>query len=62
MTGFDGVEESQCLDLPLTTVVTPADGVCAAGLEMPIEKIEQGDDRPPRQIVIPVRLHIGATT
>lgn len=62
LTGFDGIEEGQCLDNPLTTAMVPADLVCGAGIEMLIERIENPMLEQHTQIAIPTRLIVGATT
>ncbi|MGI4790594.1 MAG: LacI family DNA-binding transcriptional regulator [Janthinobacterium lividum] len=62
VTGFDGITEGQCLDLPLTTVVLPIDLACGAAIEMLVHRIEHVSNNPPNRISLPSRLLAGATT
>ena len=62
VTGFDGLAEGQCLDLPLTTAVVPINLACDAGIEMLVHRIERPADDPPNRVVLPIRLQVGATT
>lgn len=60
--GFDGLQESQYLDVPLTTVMLPADQMCREALRVLVERIRDGQDALLQQVVIPARLIIGGTT
>jgi DNA-binding LacI/PurR family transcriptional regulator len=82
--GFDGIEEGQYLDAPLTTVMTPIPDLCAVAAELLVERMTAaialanagraavrsavpGTGAPApvvcgKQVVIPVRLQVGATT
>ena len=62
VTGFDGLMEGQCLDLPLTTAAIPIDTACGAAIEMLAHRIEHASDDPPNRISLPIRLIVGATT
>ena len=62
VTGFDGLPEGQCLDLPLTTAVVPIGLACSAGIEMLVCRIERPDDDPPKRVALPILLQVGATT
>jgi len=62
VTGFDGLMEGQCLDLPLTTAAVPIDLACGAAIEMLVHRIEHDSDDPPNRISLPIRLLVGATT
>jgi len=62
VTGFDGLLEGQCLDLPLTTAAIPIDTACGAAIEMLAHRIEHDSDDPPNRISLPIRLIVGGTT
>jgi DNA-binding LacI/PurR family transcriptional regulator len=62
VTGFDGLVEGQCLDLPLTTAAVPVDLACGAAIEMLVHRIEHESEDPPNRIMLPIRLIVGATT
>jgi LacI family transcriptional regulator len=62
ITGFDGTNDGQCMDLPLTTAVTPVDVACGAAIEMLIHLIENKADGTPNRLSLPIRLLTGATT
>ena len=62
LTGFDGLTEGQCLDLPLTTATIPLDLACGAAIEMLVHRIEHISDDPPNRLSLPIRLLVGATT
>ena len=62
VTGFDGLLEGQCLDLPLTTAAIPIDLACGAAIEMLVHRIECASDDAPHRISLPIRLMAGATT
>jgi DNA-binding LacI/PurR family transcriptional regulator len=59
--GFDGLEESQCLDIPLTTVRLPPDEMCQAALHLLLRRIKEGREMPPTQVIIPTQLILGET-
>lgn len=60
--GFDGIEEGQCLDLPLTTVELPVEPLCRAALDVLLPAIAAGAGNASQQILIPTRLLVGPTT
>lgn len=62
VTGFDGLKEGQCLDLPLTTAAIPIDLACGAAIEMLVHRIEHVSTDPANRISLPIRLLVGATT
>jgi DNA-binding LacI/PurR family transcriptional regulator len=62
VTGFDGLTEGQCLDLPLTTAAIPISLACGAAIEMLVHRIEHTSDDPPNRISLPIRLLVGGTT
>jgi DNA-binding LacI/PurR family transcriptional regulator len=62
VTGFDGISEGQCLELPLTTAAVPIDLACGSAIEMLIHRIEHPSDDAPNRIALPIRLMPGATT
>lgn len=62
VTGFDGILEGQCLDLPLTTAAIPIDLACGSAIEMLIHRIEHPSEDQANRISLPIRLMVGATT
>lgn len=60
--GFDGIEEGQCLDLPLTTVSTPAQPLAEAAVAVLLRRLAGDRETYPEQIVIPTALIHGKTT
>ena len=62
ITGFDGTEEGQCLDRPLTTVLTPADELCQNACEILLKRM--GGDRSdhPLKVKVTPRMLVGETT
>ena len=60
LVGFDGIEEGQCLDVPLTTVQTPVDIFCKEAMSLLMRRLAKTPE-PPGQIVVPVRLLRGGT-
>ena len=62
VTGFDGLIEGQCLDLPLTTAAIPISSACGAAIEMLVHRIEHDPTDPPNRISLPIRLMAGGTT
>jgi len=62
VTGFDGINEGQCCDLPMTTAAIPVDLACGTGIEMLINRIEHESNDPPNRITLPIRLLEGETT
>ncbi|MDR3707199.1 MAG: LacI family DNA-binding transcriptional regulator [Capsulimonadaceae bacterium] len=61
--GFDGIEEGQYLDKPLTSVESPGLRLIESAMDILRERLDGfGADRPPRQIVLPSTLRIGQTT
>ncbi len=59
--GFDGIEEGQMMDRPLTTVQVPIEAMCRGALEILLARIEENDVRAPQQVVVPTRLIEGET-
>lgn len=62
VTGYDGISEGQCLDLPLTTAAIPVDLACGSAIEMLVHRIEHGSNGQPNKMLLPIRLLEGATT
>jgi DNA-binding LacI/PurR family transcriptional regulator len=62
--GFDGIEEGQYLDTPLTTVVTPADTLCRVAANLLLARMTGVPGTPPpgQQIAVPSRLSVGGTS
>ena len=62
--GFDGIDEGQCLDRPLTTVVSPGVRLVETAFEFLTRRLGEQDapDPQPQQIVLPSTLRIGGTT
>ncbi len=60
--GFDGIEEGQCLDLPLTTVSTPAQPLAEAAVALLLRRLTGDRETYPERIVIPTTLLAGKTT
>lgn len=59
--GFDGLDEAQYMDVPLTTVLLPADEMCQAALQLLVRRIKEGKDMTSTEVVIPTRLSLGGT-
>jgi LacI family transcriptional regulator len=62
VTGFDGVEFSQCLDTPLTTVLSPAEPLASAAVDILLRKLAADQESEPEGITISTQLIIGKTT
>jgi len=62
ITGFDGTEEGQCLDRPLTTVLTPAEDLCRQSCDILLKRINGDRSDQPIKLKVPARLIIGETT
>jgi LacI family repressor for deo operon, udp, cdd, tsx, nupC, and nupG len=62
--GFDGIDEGQYLEKPLTTVVTPGEELIEAALEMLTYRLNTTNetDRQPRSLILHGVLRIGETT
>jgi len=60
--GFDGIEEGQYLDKPLTTVSSPSLSLIEAAFDIVARRLAESDPAQPHQIVLPSTLRIGATT
>ena len=60
--GFDGIDEGQCEDLPLTTVHCDVYALCEAALNLLTRRLHEREPSTPRHIMIPTRLIIGETT
>lgn len=61
VTGFDGLAEGQCLDRPLTTMLTPAEEMCRSAVDLLLRRIA-GETGPAEGISIPGCLMIGETS
>jgi LacI family transcriptional regulator len=62
VTGFDGIEMGQCLDVPLTTVLSPPEPLAAAAVGILFRRLSGDQDTDPEGVVIPTTLIIGNTT
>jgi len=60
--GFDGVEDSQYLEIPLTTVRTSGEVLCRRALEILSRRLAGDTSSPPQQVVLPTELLVGGTT
>jgi LacI family transcriptional regulator len=60
--GFDGIDEAQCEDIPLTTVFCDAHALCEAALNLLTRRLNESEPSTPRHIMIPTRLIVGGTT
>jgi len=58
---FDGLDEGQYLDVPLTTVLLPGDDMSREALRLLFDRINLGPGTPTEQVVIPTRLIRGGT-
>jgi LacI family transcriptional regulator len=58
--GFDGIEEGQLLDRPLTTVKVPVEALCKGALEILLARIE-GESGAAHQVTVPSQLLEGET-
>jgi len=61
LVGFDGIEEGQCLDKPLTTIHTPVDQFCRKAIDILLSKLSGGPEWPNEQCVLPAKLLRGET-
>lgn len=50
--GVDGIDEADCLDRPLSTIVNPVDELCKVAVAMLLERIEDGVDCAPRHVAV----------
>jgi DNA-binding LacI/PurR family transcriptional regulator len=62
--GFDGIDEGQCLDRPLTTVASPGVALIETAFDMLSHRLNERDTEVlrPQQIILPSELRIGSTT
>lgn len=62
--GFDGIDEGQYLEKPLTTVVSPSEALVDTAIEILIDRLSSKPvvDAEPRQMILPSVLRIGGTT
>ncbi len=60
--GFDGIEEGQYLDKPLTTVSSPGGELIEAAFDILKDRLSSDVVTEPKQIVLPSVLKIGQTT
>ncbi|MDQ3812676.1 MAG: substrate-binding domain-containing protein [Armatimonadota bacterium] len=61
VTGFDGIEEGQTLDRPLTTVRVPVEALCERALQILLSRVSGDRETPSQQIVVPTTLLVGET-
>lgn len=61
LVGFDGNEEGQCLDVPLTTVHTPVDVFCEQAMCLLMQRLTGSGEGKLQQIIVPTRLLRGGT-
>lgn len=59
--GFDGREDSQALDVPLTTVRMDVEELCREALQALLRRIKEGQSASPQIVKISTRLLIGGT-
>ena len=59
--GFDGTEEGQCLDKPLTSVLTPVDVFCRHAVDVLMNRLAGTVELSPDRILVPAELLIGET-
>lgn len=62
VTGFDGIELGQCLDVPLTTVLSPPEPLAAAAVDILLRRLFGESDAQPKGVTIPTTLLVGRTT
>jgi LacI family transcriptional regulator len=60
--GVDGIEEADCLDLPLSTIQSPVDELCRTAVSMLVERIEERVDCAPRHVTVESKLVLKGTT
>lgn len=60
--GFDGIEEGQCLDQPLTTVSTPAQPLAQAAVALLLQRLAGDREICPEHVIVPTTLLSGKTT
>jgi DNA-binding LacI/PurR family transcriptional regulator len=60
--GFDGVEETQYLDIPLTTVRTSGETLCRRALDALSRRMAGDAETPPLRAVLPAELVLGASS
>jgi LacI family transcriptional regulator len=59
--GMDGIPSAQFLDVPLTTVHLPTDILCREAVRILQQRIHQGGNSQPQQVVVPAYLVAGDT-
>lgn len=59
--GFDGIQNAQFLDVPLTTVRLPAKELCREALRLLLSQIGEGPQASSQQIIVPAQLIVGGT-
>jgi LacI family transcriptional regulator len=62
ITGFDGTEEGQCLDRPLTTVLTPAEELCRHACDILLRRMQGKPENQGEKVKVSARLLVGETT
>ena len=50
--GVDGIDEADCLDLPISTIVSPVNELCKIAVTMLRERIEESVDCAPRHVTV----------
>ena len=62
LTGYDGIELGQCLDIPLTTVAAPIEEMCSIALQILAGQISEHNSVAHQHFLLPVKLLVGGTT
>ncbi len=62
VTGFDGIEIGKCLDVPLTTVLSPPQPLAAAAVSILRRRLSGDLEAGFERVIIPTELVIGQTT
>jgi DNA-binding LacI/PurR family transcriptional regulator len=60
--GFDGIEEAQYLDVPLTTVRTPGSAIAQQAVQILSRRLAGDVEDGPCQVLLPAQLLIGGST
>ncbi len=53
LVGCDGIQDTEYLECPLTTLVQPVASMCAAGWQFLVERIEESDTKPQKVVLKP---------
>jgi LacI family transcriptional regulator len=62
LTGYDGIELGQCLDIPLTTIAAPVEEMCSLAMQILARHITTENTAPTQHFLLPVKLLVGGTT